>query len=280
VLPQYAHLLGNASHLVMLADASGCLLDSWGSRRFIDPRQQHGFSAGARWHEQGVGTNAWAPHWCAPRRSMSARTSTSCGRTATWPAPPPLFDAARNWSACSTWPATATCRRQTLGMVRMMSQSLENRLILAGRRAAQLIFNTGADNLDSPWAGLLVFDERGQVRAANHRADNLLGTDPPRHLNLAQLFQVPLRQILEHAEGRPFALLAHGRNASLPVAGATPATRAPCARLHGCACEQGAGQAECCWRRTSRCWSRAKPGWARRCSSTPCTRPAAGRASR
>ncbi len=214
VLPHYAHLLGNASHLVMLGDASGCLLGAWGTRRFVDPRQQHAFSPGARWREQSVGTNALGTalvcgeaihvgqdeHYLRQNRYMASAAA-------------PLFDAERRLvgvldvASDGYLPAA-----QTLGLVRMLSQSLENRLILAGpgEQHWQLLFNTGADNLDSPWAGLLLFDERGEVRAANHRAGSLLGSDP-RHTNLAQLFQVPLRQILEHPEGRPFALLAHGR---------------------------------------------------------------------
>ena len=62
-------------------------------------------------------------------------------------------------------------------MVKMMSQSVENRLILKlfADQYHLLSFNTSLDNLDSPWAGLVVFDERGHVVSANRRADNLLG---------------------------------------------------------------------------------------------------------
>jgi len=215
VLPQYAHLLGNASYLVMLADASGCLLDTWGSQRFIDPQHQHGFSAGAHWHERGVGTHALGTalvcaqpihvgqdeHFLRQNRYMSSAAA-------------PLFDAERQLvgvldvASDGYLPAT-----QTLGLVRMMGQSLENRLILAQHASqhAQLLFNSASDNLDSPWAGLLVFDERGQVLAANHRADSLLGGNPLRQ-NLEQLFQMPLRQLLAHAQQQPFALQAAGRN--------------------------------------------------------------------
>ncbi|MCO8263655.1 sigma-54-dependent Fis family transcriptional regulator [Pseudomonas asiatica] len=215
VLPQYAHLLGNASYLVMLADASGCLLDSWGSRRFIEPRQQHGFSAGAHWHERGVGTNALGTalvcaeaihvgqeeHFLRQNRYMSSAAA-------------PLFDAERQLvgvldvASDGYLPAS-----QTLGLVRMMGQSLENRLILAKHadQHAQLIFNSASDNLDSPWAGLLVFDEQGQVLAANHRADTLLGGSPLQQ-NIAQLFQLPLQQLLSHPRQQPFALQATGRN--------------------------------------------------------------------
>ncbi|MDF0733596.1 sigma-54-dependent Fis family transcriptional regulator [Pseudomonas entomophila] len=215
VLPHYAHLLANSSYLVMLADASGCLLDAWGTRRFVDPQHQHGFVAGAHWHERGVGTNALGTalvcgeaihvgqdeHFLRQNRYMASAAA-------------PLFDAERRLvgvldvSSDGYLPAA-----QTLGLVRMMSQSLENRLILAAHEAehGQLLFNTAPDNLDSPWAGLLLFDERGRVVAANHRADSLLGQATLQH-TLEQLFQTPLRQILEHPEGRPFALQATGRH--------------------------------------------------------------------
>ncbi|WP_372029956.1 sigma-54-dependent Fis family transcriptional regulator [Pseudomonas kurunegalensis] len=215
VLPQYAHLLGNASYLVMLADASGCLLDSWGSRRFIEPRQQHGFSAGAHWHERGVGTNALGTalicaqaihvgqdeHFLRQNRYMSSAAA-------------PLFDAARQLVGVFDVASDGYLpTSQTLGLVRMMGQSLENRLILAAHadQHAQLIFNSASDNLDSPWAGLLVFDEHGQVLAANHRADSLLGGNPLQQ-NIEQLFQLPLQQLLSHPRQQPFALQATGRN--------------------------------------------------------------------
>lgn len=215
VLPQYAHLLGNASYLVMLADASGCLLDSWGSRRFIEPRQQHGFSAGAHWHERGVGTNALGTalicaqaihvgqdeHFLRQNRYMSSAAA-------------PLFNAARELVGVFDVASDGYLPpSQTLGLVRMMGQSLENRLILAEHadQHAQLIFNSASDNLDSPWAGLLVFDEHGQVLAANHRADSLLGGNPLQQ-NIEQLFQLPLQQLLSHPRQQPFALQATGRN--------------------------------------------------------------------
>ncbi|MEG0245284.1 MAG: sigma-54-dependent Fis family transcriptional regulator [Pseudomonas sp.] len=215
VLPQYAHLLGNASYLVMLADASGCLLDTWGSRRFVDPRQRHGFSAGAHWHERGVGTNALGTALvCAeaihvgPDEHFLRQNRYLCSAAA------PVFDAERQLvGALDVASDGYLPASQTLGLVRMMGQSLENRLIVAEHadHHAQLLFNSACDNLDSPWAGLLVFDERGQVVAANHRADSLLG-DNLLGQNLEHLFQIPLQQLLAQPQQQPFALQAAGRH--------------------------------------------------------------------
>ncbi|MHC2144830.1 sigma-54-dependent Fis family transcriptional regulator [Pseudomonas sp. 210_17 TE3656] len=215
VIPQFNHLLGNSSYLIMLSDDQGQLLETWGTRRFIDPRQQHGFVAGARWLEQGVGTNAIGTalacseavhvgqdeHFLKRNRYMASAAA-------------PLFDAERRLigvldvSSDSYLPAS-----QTLGMVRMMSQSLENRLIIAryAGQYRQLSFNTGSNNLDSQWAGLLLFDDRGRVLAANRRADSLLGQPALQH-NLEHLFQTPLPELLQHAAGLPFAVQVPGRN--------------------------------------------------------------------
>ncbi|MCW2267281.1 sigma-54-dependent Fis family transcriptional regulator [Pseudomonas sp. JUb96] len=160
VMPQFSHLLGNSSYLIMLSDEQGRLLDTWGTRRFIDPHQQHGFVAGARWLEQGVGTNAIGTalacaqavhvgqdeHFLKLNRYMASAAA-------------PLIDAERRLigvldvSSDSYLPAS-----QTLGLVRMMSQSLENRLIMAryAGHCRQLSFNSGSNNLDSQWAGLLL----------------------------------------------------------------------------------------------------------------------------
>ena len=72
-------------------------------------------------------------------------------------------------------------------------------------------FNTGLNNLDSQWAGLLIFDETGQVLSANRRADNLLGISLSR-VSVESLFKVSLLELLNQPDGLPFALQASGRN--------------------------------------------------------------------
>src|SRR3989344_5850827 len=100
----------------------------------------------------------------------------------------------------------------TLGMVKMMSQSVENRLILNlfQQRYFQLTFNTSLNNLDSPWAGLVVFDESGQVVSANRRADSLLGISLAA-VTIESLFDIPLQQLLNQPQDLPFNLRAGGR---------------------------------------------------------------------
>ena len=215
VLPYYENILSNSNCLIMLADNQGQVLTSWGTQRFIEPKLAHGFSAGASWMERCTGTNAIGTalaceqavhiehdeHFLKANRFMTGSAA-------------PIFDAERkviavlDVSSDSYLPPS-----HTLGMVKMMSQTVENRLILNLFRGEhfQLIFNTGLNNLDSQWAGLLIFDESGQVLSANRRADNLLGLSLSR-VSIESLFKVSLLELLNQPDGLPFSLQAAGRN--------------------------------------------------------------------
>ncbi|MGY2374602.1 sigma-54-dependent Fis family transcriptional regulator [Pseudomonas sp. SDO524_S393] len=215
VLPYYENILSNSNCLIMLADNQGQVLTSWGTQRFIEPKLARGFNPGASWRERSSGTNAIGTalacaqavhiehdeHFLKANRFMTGSAA-------------PIFDAQReiiavlDVSSDSYLPPS-----HTLGMVKMMSQTVENRLILNLFRGEhfQLTFNTGLNNLDSQWAGLLIFDESGQVLSANRRADNLLGISLSRVM-IDSLFKVSLLELLNQPEGLPFSLQAAGRN--------------------------------------------------------------------
>jgi len=215
VLPYYENILSNSSCLILLADSGGQLLESWGDRRFVEPAQQSGFKPGASWMERDTGTNAIGTalasgqavhiqrdeHFLKANRYLSGAAS-------------PIFDAQRRLIAVLDVSSDSYLPpSHTLGMVKMMSQSVENRLILNlfHDDYFQLTFNTGQDNLDSQWAGLLVFDESGLIVSANRRADNLLGVALTR-TRIDMLFDVPLLQLLNQPEDQPMLLRAMGRH--------------------------------------------------------------------
>ncbi|MEZ1322178.1 sigma-54-dependent Fis family transcriptional regulator [Pseudomonas fluorescens] len=215
VLPYYENILSNSNCLIMLADNQGQVLTSWGTQRFIEPNLARGFQAGASWVERTSGTNAIGTalaceqavhiehdeHFLKANRFMTGSAA-------------PIFDAERkviavlDVSSDSYLPPS-----HTLGMVKMMSQTVENRLILNlfHGQHFQLTFNTGLNNLDSQWAGLLIFDESGQVLSANRRADNLLGVRLSR-VSVESLFKVSLLELINQPDGLPFALQTSGSN--------------------------------------------------------------------
>lgn len=213
VLPYYGTILANSNCLIMLADDQGRLLQSWGDQRFIEPRQAAGFVAGASWLERYTGTNAIGTalscgqavhiqhdeHFLKANRFMTGSAS-------------PIFDEQRRMIAVLDVSSDSYLPpAHTLGMVKMMSQSVENRLLLKlfADQYHLLSFNTSLDNLDSPWAGLVVFDEQGHVVSANRRADNLLG-HALTYGAIEQLFDVPLQQLLNQPDGQPFSLRTSG----------------------------------------------------------------------
>ncbi|MBI6600951.1 MULTISPECIES: sigma-54-dependent Fis family transcriptional regulator [Pseudomonas] len=215
VLPYYENILSNSNCLIMLADNQGQVLTSWGTQRFIEPKLARGFSAGASWLERASGTNAIGTALACAQAVHIAHDEhfLKANRFMTGSAAP-IFDAQReiiavlDVSSDSYLPPS-----HTLGMVKMMSQTVENRLILNLFRGEhfQLTFNTGLSNLDSQWAGLLIFDESGQVLSANRRADNLLGISLS-CVMIDSLFKVSLLELLNQPEGLPFSLQAAGRN--------------------------------------------------------------------
>ena len=215
VLPFYENILSNSNCLILLADQQGQVLNSWGTKRFVEADQQMGFVAGANWLEQGVGTNAIGTalaceqavhiehdeHFLKANRFMTGSAA-------------PIFDASRRMIAVLDVSSDSFLPpSHTLGMVKMMSQTIENRLILDQFQHShfQLTFNTGLNNLDSQWAGLLVFDESGRILCANRRADTLLGVSLLQ-ANIENLFKAPITHLLDQPEGQPFALQASGHN--------------------------------------------------------------------
>ncbi|WP_300652859.1 sigma-54-dependent Fis family transcriptional regulator [Pseudomonas sp.] len=214
VLPYYGNILANSNCLIMLADKQGQVLQSWGDQRFIEPSRAPGFVAGASWLERYTGTNAigTALNCAQPVHIQHDEHFLKVNRFMTGSASP-IFDEQRQMIAVLDVSSDSYLPpSHTLGMVKMMSQSVENRLILNlfQQRYFQLTFNTSLDNLESPWAGLLIFDDQGQVVSANRRADSLLGVGLAR-VSIESLFDVPLQHLLNQPEALPFCLRAGGR---------------------------------------------------------------------
>jgi len=209
VLPYYEHILGNSNCVIRLADHQGRLLKDWGAARPLGTQRNLGFRVGARWLENTTGTNAigtalacgQAVHIEHDEHFLSANRFIAGSAS-------PIHDAHRqviavlDVSSDSYLPPS-----HTLGLVKMMSQTIENRLILNAYqgRYLQLTFNTAINNLDSHWAGLLIIDDDGLVLAANRRADSLLGLALP-GMGLQQLFGVGVDALLEKASTQPFSL--------------------------------------------------------------------------
>ena len=203
VLPYYNNIMSNSRCLILLADSGARVLKGWGDRRITESHLRPYFCAGASWHERYAGTNAIGTSIAtgSPIQVQRNEHFLKLNRSIIGSAAP-IFDTDRTLvGVLSAFSDAYLPQAHTLGMVRLLSQSVENRLIVRklGSDHFILTLNATADNIDSPWSGLIAFDQTGRIIASNQRADQLLGA-PLSGRNLSSLFMESRNLILNHSE--------------------------------------------------------------------------------
>ncbi len=209
VLPYYNNIMSNSRCLILLADSDARVLKGWGDRRITESPLRPYFSAGESWHERHAGTNAIGTSIAtgSPIQVQRNEHFLKLNRSIIGSAAP-IFDTNRTLvGVLSAFSDAYLPQAHTLGMVRLLSQSVENRLIVRrlGGDHFILTLNTTADNIDSPWSGLIAFDQSGRIAASNQRADQLLG-EPLFGRNLSSLFIENRNLILNHSEAAAIQL--------------------------------------------------------------------------
>ncbi|WP_286220048.1 sigma-54-dependent Fis family transcriptional regulator [Marinobacter apostichopi] len=214
VVPYYQNVLSSSRCLILMADPDANILKSWGDERVTDVRLRSWLQRGANWQETLCGTNAIGtaiatqlPVQVQRNEHFLKQFRSLIGSAA------PIFDAEKQLAGVlSVFSDAYLPQAHTLGMVRLLSQSVENRLIIRQFEAShfQITLNTTADNFDSPWSGILVCDSAGKIVASNQRADQLLATDTvQRHLD--DLFTSSRQHILGHPEHTAIQLVTKGK---------------------------------------------------------------------
>ncbi len=214
VLPYYRNVLSNSRCLILLADQNATVLNRWGDERITETRLKPWFQTGTNWQEQNCGTNAIGTSIAAgvPVQIQRNEHFLKINRSIIGSAAP-IFDAHRQLvGVLSVFSDAYLPQAHTLGMVRLLSQSVENRLISRqfGPDHFQIILNTTADNFDSPWSGILVCDDSGRVIASNQRADQLLRMNTV-EARLDELFTGHRNHILGHPETETLQLTTHSK---------------------------------------------------------------------
>ena len=214
VEPYYQNVLASSRCLIVLADQHARVLDRWGDERVIETGLRPWFAAGAHWQESVVGTNAigtaiagQAPVQIQRNDHYLKHFRGLIGSAA------PIVDAdQRVAGVLAVFSDAYLPQAHTLGMVRLLAQSVENRLLSRQFETShvQITLNTTADNFDSPWSGILVCDDQGLVVASNQRADQLLATGTVGR-TLTELFTSSGEQILKHPERTPVQLVTQGK---------------------------------------------------------------------
>jgi len=211
VLPYYENILSNTHCLILLTDNQGHALNSWGDKRFLASSHKALFEKGIDWKERKNGTNAIGTalacgeavqiqqddHFLKANRFMIGSAA-------------PIYDVNRTLLGVLDISSDAYLpQSHTLGMVKLMSQSIENRLIIStfGDEHFILTFNTNFDNLDSQWSGIIVFNEAGTIISANRRAETLLCHDLAL-ANIVDIFDIPIQKLKNQLPNLPFAFRA------------------------------------------------------------------------
>lgn len=215
VLPFYENILANSQCSVLLTDPRGRVLKRWGDGRFIGRERRAFFNEGVSWREQHAGTNAIGTVLACgqPVQVLRDEHFLKANRFMIGSAAP-LFDSQRALIGVLDISSDAYLQHaHALGLVRLMAQSVENRLIFNAFQPEHfiLIFNSNIDTLDSQWAGVLVFNEQGRIIAANRRAELLLGLELEM-VDIAQLFDCRLAELMQQPELQPMPLLTRSQH--------------------------------------------------------------------
>jgi sigma-54 dependent transcriptional regulator, acetoin dehydrogenase operon transcriptional activator AcoR len=215
VLPFYENILSNSKCMILLTDCRGQVLNGWGDQRFVGQQQKAFFQQGTSWQERAQGTNAIGTAIASGQAVQVQRDEhfLKANRFMIGSAAP-IFDVNRDLLGVLDVSSDAYLpQAHTLGMVKLMSQSVENRLIIQMFSAEHFVltFNTNLDNIDSQWSGLLVFNEEGTVISANRRAELLLGYDLAL-ASVSELFDCRLRDLKNQPELQPLQLRTPGQH--------------------------------------------------------------------
>ena len=214
VLPYYQNILSNANCLIILTDNNGFALNSWGDKRFLPNKHKPFFEAGVDWNEKFIGTNAIGTSLVTGKAIQVQRDEHyfKINRFMVGSAAP-IYDANRQLIGMLDITSDSYLpQAHTLGLVKLMSQGIENRLLFNQHNQNHYIFtfNTNAENVDSQWSGLIIFDDIGRVVAANNRAETLLKFELLK-VHIEDILNVTIRDLRNQPEGIIFEVTAVGK---------------------------------------------------------------------
>ncbi|WP_428241022.1 sigma-54-dependent Fis family transcriptional regulator [Gynuella sp.] len=213
VLPYYGHILANSKCLILLADPNGHVLSTWGEQRFLLPHQAE-LKVGNQWMECGTGTNAVGTAIATGQAVQVGREEhfLRANRYMVGSAAP-IFNTHKEMIGVLDISSDAYLPQDhTLGMVKLMTLTVENRLIYNAFARDHLLitFNTNVSSLHSPWSGLIAIDDTGRIISANRRAEILLAHNLAL-VEIEQIFNCHLHELRCQPEGIPLEVNAMGK---------------------------------------------------------------------
>jgi transcriptional regulator of acetoin/glycerol metabolism len=216
--------------MVILADASGLLLETVGDPDFVDRADRIALSAGASWDENQRGTNAIGTALSEekPLEVLGAEHFLKHNNFLTCCASPIFGPDGRLIGVLDISGDYRATQRHTLGLARLSTAIAEKRLF-ESLHANDIIvsFHGRADYLGSPKEGLAAVTPDGQVLAINHNGLDILGirrVDAVRR-DFSMVFESGLASLIDRQRQSPhgnFETRVNGRVISLQLRGRLP----------------------------------------------------------
>ncbi|WP_374243441.1 sigma-54-dependent Fis family transcriptional regulator [Zoogloea sp.] len=215
VLEHLFEQIRNSHSMVILADAQGMLIQSYGDPDFLSRAEQVALRPGASWNEFDRGTNAVGTA-LAERNAVNvfgcehffeSNAFLTCSAA-------PIQDAqGRLIGALDISSDYRAYQRHSLGLVKMSSRIIEKRIFEAEfAHQGLLSFHSRPDHVGSLCEALLAIGPDGDLLGADQAALDLLGLRredlPRRHYTM--LFDVPLGTLVDRARRDPSSLIAIG----------------------------------------------------------------------
>ncbi|MDD3354257.1 sigma-54-dependent Fis family transcriptional regulator [Zoogloea sp.] len=218
VLEHLFEQIRNSHSMVILADARGMILQTYGDADFLPQADQVYLNPGVSWHEFERGTNAIGTA-LAERGAVNVfgfehfyqgNAFLTCSAS-------PIQDAqGRLIGVLDISSDYRAYQRHSLGLVKMSSRIIEKRLFESEfAHQGLLSFHSRPDHVGSLCEALLAITPDGELVGADQTALELLALrreDLPRR-DYGMLFDLPLGTLIDRARRDPSSLLAiSGRN--------------------------------------------------------------------
>lgn len=174
-----ASLVASAQSVVLLADATGVILQETGSIDFLRKAEQVALQPGVSWAESLRGTNAigTALFDAAPVRVHGSEHFLECNKILSCHAAPIFSPQGDVIGVLDISSEATTLHAYAMGLAQICARQISNRLLdHTDTRLHRLVFQRQASLLDSVERAILLVEE-DRIVGANDAALHLLGTD-------------------------------------------------------------------------------------------------------
>jgi transcriptional regulator of acetoin/glycerol metabolism len=231
-------------YVLMLADASGAILDAFTDNANTDSARAANMAPGFLWNEQHAGVNG--PGTCLHDRRarvvhredhyFTRNSRMTCSAAPIWGSNGALLGVLDASSLdCDD---SRAAQVPTIALVSMSARIIEQMHFTHSYRDCLILrFHERPELVGLPYDSLLAIDEHGTIRAVDSTVPAQLGKADHAAMvgrSVAELFDITTDRLFEHAETEPFAIwpIAHGADrhgfASIwPAKQARPRARLP-----------------------------------------------------